>query len=145
MTTVLQIVNGATEKLGVKTAESALEAGDFQVVLDEMNDLLTEWADIGLTPAFVEVGNSTDLVNIDRNAVSAVKNALAIRIAPSFQRIVTSALAEIARDSLSRLEASQVFIGEVAYPDTLPTGSGNTCGDTFNDQRFFPQNQKENF
>ena len=145
MTTVLQIVNGATEKLGVKTAESALEAGDFQVVLDEMNDLLTEWADIGLTPAFVEVGNSTDTVSIDRNAVSAVKNALAIRIAPSFQRIVTPGLAEIARDSLSKLEASQVFIGEVAFPDTLPTGSGNTCADIFNDQRFFPSNQKENF
>lgn len=145
MTTVLQIVNGAAEKLGVKTAESALEAEDFQITLDEMNDMLTEWADIGLTPAFVEVFNRTDTVNIDRNAVAAVKAQLAIRIAPSFQRVITPALAEIARSTLARLEASQVYIGEVALPDTLPTGSGNECPDTFSNDRFFDINKAENF
>lgn len=145
MTTVLQMINGATEKLGVKTAESELEEGDFQVVLDELNDLLTEWADSGLTPSFSEVSESTDIVNIDRNAVSAAKNNLAIRIAPSFQRVITSSLAQIANDSLRRLEASQIFIGRVALPDTLPTGSGNSCSGIFENDRFFPPNKTENF
>lgn len=145
MTTVLQIVDGAAEKLGVKTAESALEAGDFQVIVDEMNDLLSEWSDIGLTPAFKEVTESTDTVDVDRNTVSAIKNALAVRMAPTFQRVITPALAEIARDSLARLEASTDFIGEIAYPDTLPTGSGNDCADVSVDRRFFKQNNKETF
>ena len=145
MTTVLQIVDGAAEKIGVKESESALEPGDFQVIVNEMNDLLTEWSDSGLTPAFKEVTESTETVDVDRNAVSAIKNALAIRIAPSFERIVTQALAKIASESLQRLQASTVFIGEVAYPDTLPTGSGNECSGSFQNDRFFSQNKKENF
>ena len=145
MTTVLDIVNGAAEKLGVKSAESALEACDFQVIVNEMNDLLTVWADRGLTPAFKEVTESTDTVDVDRNAVSAIKNALAIQIAPTFQRVVQPSLALIASTTLQQLETSTDFIGEIAYPDTLPTGSGNDCADVSVDRRFFTQNKKETF
>ena len=145
MTTAQQIVDGAAVKATVKTAEIELEAFEFQQILDDMNDLLSEWADSGLTPAFTEVSNSTDTVNIDRNAVSAVKNALAIRIAPSFNKPITQGMVINASDSKSRLEASQIFIGEVAYPDTLPTGSGNDCADVSIDRRFFKQNTKDNF
>jgi hypothetical protein len=145
MTTVLQIVNGAAIKATIKTAEIDLEAFEFQQILDEMNDLLSEWADSGLTPAFVEVSNSTDTVNIDRNAVSAVKNALAIRIAPQFNKPITQGMVLNANDSKSRLEASQIYIGEVAYPDSLPTGSGNECARTEIERRFYTPNKKDNF
>jgi hypothetical protein len=145
MTTVLQIVNGAAIKATIKTAEIDLEAFEFQQILDEMNDLLSEWADSGLTPAFVEVSNSTDSVNIDRNAVSAVKNALAIRIAPQFNKPITQGMVLNANDSKSRLEASQIYIGEVAYPDSLPTGSGNECARTEIERRFYTPNKKDNF
>jgi hypothetical protein len=143
MTTVLQIVNGAAVKIGLKTAEIDLEAFEFQQILDEMNDMLSIWADKGLTPGFVEVSNSTDTVNIDRNAVSAVKNALAISIAPSFDKIITPALAKIAADTLQALQSSTVFLKRIKYPDTLPMGSGNVCTDY--DERFFPANLEKNF
>ena len=139
------MAEGAAAKIGVKTAETELEAEDYQEILDEMNDLGTEWADIGLTPAYIEVSNTTDILGLDRNAEGAFKNALAIRIAPTFERIVTPALAANAESTLNRLRASELFIGEVAYPDTLPTGSGNDCADSFLDDRFFDQNQTENF
>ena len=145
MTTVLQIVNGAAEKLGVKSAESALEPGDFQVILNELNDMLSIWADQGLTPAFKPVSNSDDVVDIEPSAVSATKNNLAIQIAPSFQRIVTRELALAADTTLQALEASVIFIGDVALPDTLPIGSGNDCSNIFSNDRFFPQNKKVNF
>lgn len=145
MTTAIQIADGAAEELGVKTSEIALEPGDFQVILDRLNDLGTEWADIGLTPAFQEVANDTDVISIDRNAVAAFKATLAIRCAPAFQRTVTPALAENAKTTLTTLRASVNHIGPVDYPDTLPTGSGNDCAQTFNTERFFEANQKENF
>ena len=142
MTTALQIVNGAAEEIGVKTAEITLESGDYQVIFDRMNDLLIEWADLGLTPAFSEVFNSTDTVDVERSAVAAIKFNLAIRIAPTFEKVITQALAANARETKQTLETSVVFIGEVAYPDTLPTGSGSDC---LTDTRFFPQNKKERF
>lgn len=143
MTTVLQIVNATAERLGVKTAEIPLEGADYQVILDELNDMLSEWADSNITPSFTEVSNSTDTVNIERDAVGAVKANLAVRIAPVFQRPVSPALASSATTTYNRLLSSTVFIGEVAYPDTLPVGSGNECWEY--DQRFFNENKSENF
>jgi len=145
MTTARQVVDGAAEEIEVKTAEIALESSDAQAIFNRMNDMLTEWSDIGLTPAFKEVFNLDDTINVDRNAVSAIKFALAIRCASIFQKGVSQSLALSASDSLQRLEASTAYIGPVAYPDTLPIGSGNECGDYFNDNRFFPENQKGNF
>ena len=142
MTTALQIVEGAAEELGIKSAEVALESADAQAIFRRMNDLLVEWADTGLTPAFVEVADLDDDVNIDRNAVGAAKYALALRIASPFQRVINPDLREAARETLEALERSVVYIGEVAYPDTLPTGSGNDC---LSDTRFFNQNKKVNF
>ena len=143
MTTALQIVNAAAEKIGVKTAEIALEASDYQVIFDEMNDMLSEWADSNITPAFTDVLLSTDTVNIERDAVGAVKNNLAIRVAPIFGRQITPSLAAIALQTYNRLLASTVYIGDVAYPDTLPTGSGNDC--YTEDNRFYTPNKSENF
>ena len=145
MTTAANIVEGAAIKATIKTAEIDLEAFEFQQILDDMNDMLSGWADIGLTPAFTRVSNSTDTVNIDDNAVGAVKDALAVRISPSFSKPLTQGMVLNANESRSRLEASQVYIGEVAYPDTLPTGSGNDCNDSAIDRRFFTQNKQGNF
>ena len=145
MTTAQQIIDGAAVKATIKTAELDLEAFEAQQILDDLNDMLVEWADIGLTPTFSEVTNLTDTVDIDRNAVGAVKDALSIRIAPSFSKPITQGMVLNANASRSRLEASQIFIGEVAYPDTLPTGSGNDCSETSIDRRFFTQNTKDNF
>lgn len=144
MTTAIQIVNGAAEEIGVKTAEMPLEASDAQVILDRMNDMLMEWADEGLTPEFDEVTSLTDTVYVDRSAVAAIKFNLALRIAPTFQRPTGQDLFNLARESKQRLEASTDYIGSVALPDTLPTGSGNDCGYLYDD-RFFSQNDKENF
>lgn len=144
MTTALQIVNGAAEEIGVKTAETPLESNDFQTILDRMNDMLLEWSEDGLTTSFVAVDDSTDTVDVERHAIAAIKYNLALRIAPSFQRPVAPALAMMAQETKQRLESNSVYIGAVAYPDTLPLGSGNECGDYF-DARFFEANKVENF
>ena len=145
MTTARQIVNAAAEEVGVKRAEITLEPADAQVIFDRMNDLLVEWADTGLTPAFTIVADLDDDVNIDSNAKGAVQYALAIRIAPAFQKVVSPDLRGLARETLEALERSVVHIGDVAFPDTLPTGSGNDCGQIFREDRFFDTNKKVNF
>ena len=76
--------------------------------------------------------------------MAAIKYNLALRIAPTFQRPTGQDLFNLARDTKQRLEASTNYLGEVALPDTLPTGSGNDCGYYYED-RFFDQNSKENF
>ncbi len=145
MTTANQIVNGAAVDLGVKTAEIELEADDFQVFFERMNDMLLEWADLGLTPAFQEVFNGIDTLQIESNARAAIKSNLAMRCASAFQKPITLELSSLASDTLEKLQISTSFIGEIEYPDTLPIGSGNECSSSDIDRRFFQQNKRENF
>ena len=145
MTTANDVINGAAEELGVKTAEIALEAEDHQMFFTRLNDMLLEWADTGLTPAFVEVVNGSDTINIDGNARGAVKYNLALMCASAFQKQVSLSLSDNADKTLTKLQASTSFIGEVAFPDTLPMGSGNYCAGDDTDHRFFPNNVNENF
>jgi hypothetical protein len=145
MTTANDIVIGAAEEIAVKTAEIPLEPDDYQVIFNRMNDMLSEWADEGLTTSFKVVSNSTDTVDVERSSVAAIKYNLAVRCAPAFQKLVTPALESIAESTLNRLKASVVFIGDPSFPDTLPQGSGNDCPDRFLQDRFFGPNKSENF
>ncbi len=145
MVTMREVVEDAAEEIGAKTAEIPLESDELQSGIRRCNDMLTEWDDIGIISGYNPVLNGDDVLEVDRNAVAAIKYNLAIRLAPSFRKPVSAALGSIAGSTLSRLEASGAFIGRVEYPDTLPMGSGNECPGLDTDQRFFNPNKIENF
>ena len=145
MTTMREIVQDAFEEIGAKTAEVALTNDELQSGIRRCNDMLAEWSDIGVIVGYNEVLNGDDTVNIERNAVAAIKYNLAIRLAPSYQKVVGSALAAIASGAMDVLLASNSDLSNIAYPDTLPLGSGNSCSDYDTDHRFFPANERKNF
>lgn len=145
MTTMREVIQDAFEEIGVKTAEVSLTADELQSGIRRCNDMLIAWSDLGYIVGYIEVLNGDDKMNIDRSAVGAVKYNLAMKLAPSYQKVVTPALAGNASNSFDILMASGPGIGEVAFPDTLPFGSGNRCAGDDNDVRFFPPNKVENF
>ncbi len=145
MTTMREVVQDAFEEIGVKTAEVALTNDELQSGIRRCNDMLLEWDDIGTIVGYNEVLNGDDVIEVDRNAVGAIKYNLAIRLAPSFQKVITPALVALSTTTLDTLMASNTNIGEITYPDTLPMGSGNECRDYDTDRRFFPSNQPDNF
>jgi len=145
MTTMREVVSDSFEEIGVKTAEVPLTDDELQSGIRRCNDMLLEWGDIGIIVGYNEVLNGDDVVNVERNAIGAVKYNLAIRLAPSFQKVVGNALAALASGTLEVLMASNTDISNIAYPDTLPLGSGNDCSSGDTDRRFFPNNKTDNF
>ena len=145
MTTMLEVVQDAFEEIGVKTAEVALTGDELQSGIRRCNDMLLEWDDSGVIVGYNEVLNGDDDLGVERNSIGAIKYNLAIRLAPSYQKVITPALVAISTTTLDTLMASNTNIGEIAYPDTLPMGSGNECHDYDTDRRFFPNNQPDNF
>mgnify|MGYP003664930556 CR=1 FL=1 len=145
MTTMRLIVQDAFEEIGVKTAEIPLTNDELQSGIRRCNDMLTEWDNIGIVTGYIEAINGDDNVNLPRYSMSAIKYNLAVRLSPSYQKVVSPALAAAASSSIDVLMASSTDLSNVAYPDTLPLGSGNDCGDFYNDSRFFPQNKTSNF
>lgn len=145
MTTMRVLVEDAFEEIGVKTAEVPLTNDELQSGIRRCNDMLLEWDDIGIIVGYSEVLNGDDTVNVERNAVAAVKYNLAIRLAPSYQKLVGAALAALASGTIEVLMASSTDLSNIAYPDTLPLGSGNQCANNDTNQRFFPNNKTDNF
>lgn len=142
---MLTIVEDAFEEITVKKAEVNLEADELQAGIRRVNRMLVAWADIGIIPGYNPVLNGDDTIDIQPEAEQAVVSNLALILAPSFSKPVTQELVLFAETSLSRLMASNSIVGEVAFPDTLPIGSGNQCPDINTDRRFFNQNKTENF
>jgi len=141
----LDFVEAAAEEIGVKTAEMSLEAGDAQAILNRLNDLLFEWRYMFLTPRFEELLNLQQVVAVDAEANGAIKFNLAVRCAPTFQKVITPGLSSLAISSKETLMIITTQPIDVAYPDTLPIGSGNQCFDFNNNRRFYPRIPEENF
>ena len=145
MTTMLEIVEDAFEEITVKTAEVPLTDDELQAGIRRCNRMLVAWADIGNIPGYNPVLNGADTIDIQPEAEEAAITNLAVKLATSFSKPVTQELVLIAGESFTRLLASNSIVGEVAYPVTLPIGSGNQCPDINTDRRFFNQNKTENF
>ena len=143
MTTMREVVEDAFEEIGVKSAEVNLTSDELQSGIRRCNDLLVSWNEIGYIKGYQPVLNGDDTLIVAPSAIRAIKSALAIELAPSYQKALTQGLVNKAQDSLSLLLNSSVFIGPVAFPDTLPMGSGNRSS-AF-DSTFFPANKTENF
>ena len=143
MATGRDFVEGALKRIGVVSAESSIQAVDLQDGLEVFNDMMSE-LEPTLKFGFETIADAGDTVRVPRGAHAAIKSNLAVRLAADYGKQVNPALVAESVASMENLLRSIVFIGDVKFPDTLPLGSGNQCT-TFEDQRFFPENQEENF
>jgi len=145
MTTAADIIKGALRKSGIRAAETDIEPDEIADGLEDLNDWasLSETATIAL--GFTPVKDSGDPINIPLEAVGYFKTNLALYIASDYGAPIAQTLVKAADDSLKAvLNTFQIPI-DVQFPDTLPVGSGNECFDSFNNQKFFDNNKKENF
>lgn len=145
MTTMREVVEDALEDITVKKAEVSLTSDELQSGIRRLNDMLAQWDEIGIISGYNAVTNGDDVLELEPAAIAAAKAKLAIKLAPSYSKVVTPALVENAREAMDMLETANSHIGEIAYPDTLPTGSGNQCNSYDVGDRFFNSNKTSNF
>lgn len=147
MATAESFIIRAFSKAGILTAETSLESSEVQAGLDQLNDMLVSWEFSGVRLGFEPVADKDDELRVPRLAHPAIKANLAVLLGPEFSKPASAILMAEAKVSFDNLLNAVVKIGNVQYPSTLPLGSGNEReGNRFiNDDRFFPENQAENF
>jgi hypothetical protein len=143
MATGGDFVRGALRKLGVRNSESPIESFEMQDGVEVFNDMMSELEPV-LKLGFSPIANEAATVRVPRGTHDALKYQLALRLAPDYSKPITPELAAGASGSMENLLNNNVFIGDVKFPDSLPIGSGNGCPE-YEDQRFFPENEAENF
>lgn len=142
MATYKDIVKGSLEDLGFLGAEEPLEPSDAQKAFDILNDMLEEWA-ISTLPGAGAGSDLDDQLRAPRYSHAAIKANLAGRCSATFRKPITPELAAVIKSTGKSLLRITAKIGDVKFPGTLPKGSGNEC--EFDDDRFFPDQNRNNF
>lgn len=145
MATAADIIKGALRKLGVRESESPIEASELADGLEDLNDWASSLEQSTIALGFTPLSSPADTVTIPREAVSMYKLNLALYMAADYSAPIPQTLAQSASDSMK--EVLRIFQKpiHVDYPNTLPIGLGNECDYVTVDQKFFREDQSENF
>jgi len=145
MATALDIVEGMFSIIGIRAAETPIEASMANEALTIFNDLGVEWELTGANLGFAPVNDLADEVRIPRGAHSAFKYNGAARLAPIYEVSLSPENVSIANNTLRTMMTIYRKPLNIVYPDTLPMGEANGCSNYLDDDNFYPIVEKENF
>lgn len=124
MDTAQSVVSSALDNLLLTTSGEALSDANLQIGIDTLNDMMSAWA-IDLQTGYTTVSVAADPVTIPESAILAVKQNLAMELAPKYSVTPQPSLIIQAAKNKKRARKLFVTIGEASFPDTLPRGTGN--------------------
>jgi hypothetical protein len=140
MTTTNEVITDALEDLVVQADEAPIEASEAQAAIRFLNDRMTAWDALGITLGYTIVSNLSDEVTVPAGAIMGIKAQLAIDLAEKYNVDVKAGVVRRASEGLAAiLNLSDIGSNSMAYPDTLPRGSGNQS-DLHTDP-FYPDEQ----
>lgn len=146
MATAQKIIDRAFSKIGVKAAETPLTAAEISDGLDSLNDLLSAWDATGVLKGVAPVESADTDLEEPRYATGAIKAHLAIILAGEYGVPLSPSLIGEADHFMRYLVTASTNLEDVAFPSTLPKGSGNRNDYGIGyDRDFFPENDKRNF
>ena len=140
-----QFVTGAYEELGLAASVYDMQPEDLQHALRRLDAMMAEWNGKGLRLSYPLPGSPEDSdldveTNVPDAANETIITSLAIRLAPSFGKVVTQETKMIARKGYNTILVKSVQPPEMQFRDTLPVGAGNKEYG-YNNRRFFPTNR----
>ena len=137
---VNEIVVDALEYLITQAEEAPIEATEARAVMRTLNDMMSAWDALGISLGYTEVSDLGDTVTVPLGAKLGIKANLAVFIADKYDIPISPNLARIAKIGYEAILNLATDTAEMAYPDTLPQGSGNTYP-SYADDTFYPDQQ----
>ena len=128
-----EFINQAFEDAGMASYVYDLQPEQLQSALRLMDNMLAVWNEKGIRlsyplPETPSQSSLDDLTNVPDSANEAICNNLAIRIAPSYGKVVPFETKVLASSSLRCLESAAARPPQIQFPGTMPAGAGNMIG-----------------
>lgn len=125
-----QFVRAALEEIGIADYVFDLQPEQMESALTRLDAMIAQWNSRGIRIGYPLPGSPefSDLdyeSNVPDAANEAIITNLAIRIAPSYGKVVSRETKMIANKSYKSLLSITSVIQERQFPDTLPAGQGN--------------------
>jgi len=133
MSTGTEIIQGAGRKIGVHSPVDPMTSESLIVGLEILNSMLQLWQSQAIKFEFVPITSPTEDIFEPPDTTNAIKNNLAIAMAPDFQNgeiIVSQELKALAESDYEWIKTLyQVFtIPNKIASSLLPRGAGNSKG-----------------
>jgi hypothetical protein len=119
------IVRDALSELTVQADEQTLPAVELNTGIRFLNRMMAALDADGVKLGYTFVDAPNDPVTVPAGAVEGMVYNLAVRLATGYDIPISASLANNAREGLRVMETLGVNVGKVAFPSTLPIGSGN--------------------
>lgn len=125
-----QFIDSAFEEIGMATYVFDLSADQIQGALRRLDGMMAAWNAKGIRLGYPLPSNpdNSDLsaqTNVPDSANEAIYTNLAIKIAPSYGKVVSADTKMTAKQSLNTLMSIAAYPMQQQLPDTLPAGAGN--------------------
>jgi hypothetical protein len=125
-----QFVTAAFEEIGLASSAFQLESEDLQFALRRLDALIAEWNGRGIKigypmPTSPELSDLDTETNVPDSANEAIICALAIRIGPSFGKVISRETKTTAIRGYNTLLSRAAMPPEMNFTSRLPYGAGN--------------------
>ena len=137
MATAAQVIKAALQELVVQDVEAPLEPSEYQDAMFYLNNFMFGLDADGVALGFTEIGSLGDEITVPPGAIQGVIKNLAVLLAPMFDISAPQELLVQADTSMRTMERLGVSNGSIAFPSTLPIGSGNEKNN-FNNSHYYP-------
>ncbi len=137
--TASDIIKSSLFEIGAADSESPAGPDENSDSIRYLNRMMAKFAVQGINLGYTVVSSLADIITVPDGAIDGIVANLAIRLHPQYSspdEPISLALAEAADDGYDTMMIlGGPTLGETAYPNTVPIGSGNE-GD-FGCQRHF--------
>jgi hypothetical protein len=146
MATARHIIERAFSKIGIRAAETPLQASEIEDGRDVLNDLLKSWDATGTLKGVPPVDDVENVLEAPPYSHWALKANVAILLAGEYGIVVSQAIANDAVKSLAEMVKASINLRDIKFPSTLPRGSGNSGAYRVGYEReFFAEDDNPNF
>ena len=125
-----QFVAAAFEEIGLASYVFDLQPEQLQAALRRLDAMIADWNGKGIRLGYPLPGSPQDSdldepTLVPDSANQAILTNLAIRIAPSYGKVVMPETKAVAKDSYNTLLQRATMPPEQQLPATMPAGAGN--------------------
>lgn len=137
MTTASEIVTDALGFILSDEADIGIEGNEFSQSVRILNDFAAELFHLGVDFGYRPVVTSGDLITSPKSVNLALKQNLAVLLAPIFAATADAALITAANNSLKSLKSLFLKKPTASFPTNMPMGTGNRTA-VFASSAFYP-------
>ena len=136
-----QFVTSAFEEIGLAAWAFDLQPDQLQSALVRLEIMVSSWGGRNIYIGYPLAGNPKDAnldddTDVPDSAIEAIVTNLALKIAPSYGKVVSQETKINAKETYNVLVAKTVKDVKMQYPATLPRGAGGRINN--NRTKFFP-------